>query len=176
MGGRTGYPDFSNGDDFGFAEYMEALEDHFDDLIGESKPTASDLPSSGNWLGRTIMAEDTGVSYKCIGLPGAWLKLQDSPFAMESRVTNVTIGASGSSWIVNVSFTAGTFSQPPIVMATLQASPGVARKLNVQATAITKDGFQLVVSTGDATNPGAQTAAVGWWATQMSSAAGAGAS
>lgn len=106
---------------------------------------------------------------------GAWVKVQTGPFAIETSVTNVTIGATGATWIVNVSFTSGTFTQAPIVQATHQSAAGVARKLNAQATAITTSGFQLVVSTGDGTNPGAQTASVGWLAIQMTSAAAAGA-
>lgn len=90
MGGRTGYPDFSNSDGFGGPEYFESIEEHFDALIGESVPTVTDLPSTGNWPNRTIMAEDTLWLYVWNGT--AW-EVLSSPW---TAYTPVWTSAGGS--------------------------------------------------------------------------------
>ena len=49
--------------------------EHYDALVGESRATAAELPATGNWLGRQIMAEDTGALYQCTALPGTWRRI-----------------------------------------------------------------------------------------------------
>lgn len=72
MTGRTGYTAYDDSDAYDPAAHITETAEHFDELIGESKPTAGDIPSSGNWLGRLIMTEDTGDLYLCTGLPNTW--------------------------------------------------------------------------------------------------------
>lgn len=77
MGGRNGYPDFSNANAFEFAAYLEALEEWADEKINDTVPNAAALPASGNIVGRLITAEDTGALYVCTALPGVWKKTTD---------------------------------------------------------------------------------------------------
>jgi hypothetical protein len=42
---------------------ITATAAHFDALIGETVSTSASLPSTGNFKGRTIIAEDTGIAY-----------------------------------------------------------------------------------------------------------------
>jgi hypothetical protein len=63
MTGRTGYTNPTNDNTFAPPADMTAVYEHFDPLIGETVATAADLPSSGNWVGRTITVVDTGFVY-----------------------------------------------------------------------------------------------------------------
>jgi hypothetical protein len=179
--GTKGQPHFSSSgapqidvDPTSVADYAALVGNH---IIGTTtQRTAGVVPGTAVpvWVG--LLWEDTtdGNMYKCIGT-NTWRKLQSAPFAIEANVVNIVIGTVGSTWNANVSFTSGTFTQPPIVQATHQLSLGPARKLNVQTAAITTSGFQVIVSTGDGTNPGSTTATIGWTAIQMTPAAAAGA-
>lgn len=106
---------------------------------------------------------------------GAWVKVQNAPFAIEANTVNVSVTTTGGTWLATVTFTTGTFTQAPIVTATLQTSPGIGRKLEVQVAGISTTGCQIVVSTGDGGTASAQTAIVGWTAIQMSASTAAGA-
>lgn len=75
MTGRTNYTPINNGDAPNFGPDITSVFEHFDPLIGESVDDAGDLPSSGNWEGRTILAEDTGVLYICTALPSTWVSV-----------------------------------------------------------------------------------------------------
>lgn len=71
--GRTGFPKWLAAvDPPDGAAQDEALGTHFDQLIGETVPTASALPASGNWVGRDVMTEDTKEIFRCVALPGTW--------------------------------------------------------------------------------------------------------
>lgn len=63
MGGRNGYPDFSNGDAFGGPEYFEDIEVWADGLFGETYPTPTDLPSSGVPDGRLAFVQSNKSVY-----------------------------------------------------------------------------------------------------------------
>lgn len=70
MTGKTGYTALDNNDEFGFDQINTALQ-HFDALIDPTVSTASSLPASGNWVDRTITAQDTGRMYRWNG--SAWV-------------------------------------------------------------------------------------------------------
>lgn len=57
MAGKTGYTAISNGSAFGFDQINGGFA-HFDALIGETVATATSLPASGNWTGRTVFVQD----------------------------------------------------------------------------------------------------------------------
>lgn len=63
MVGRTNYEPPTTAMPPNGPEQMVAIYEHFDRLLGETRPTVSDLPSSSaeNWPNRTIMTLDTGV-------------------------------------------------------------------------------------------------------------------
>lgn len=95
MAGRNNYPSFSNGDDLGFAEYLEALEQWADDLIFPTKANAAALPAAGTVpVGRQYMVEDTGTLY--INTVSGWAPIA-SPFvtsgAFASFGTNISAGS-----------------------------------------------------------------------------------
>jgi len=64
MTGRTGYTGVVNTDPFAPPADITAVYAHFDSLLGETVPTVADLPSSGNWVGRTITTVDTTFLYE----------------------------------------------------------------------------------------------------------------
>lgn len=177
MPGRTGYPELDDGSEYDPAGHMTDIEEHFDALIGESKPTASDLPTSGNWVGRLIMAEDTGILYRCTGLPNTWRRLF-SPFA-EAAGEATTSGATGSSsapvyWSGNetVTFPVGRFTEPPIVTATPAANASGTILLGIQVHDITTSGFTYKVMRINAA-PASGTK-IHWHAIQMTASTAAG--
>jgi hypothetical protein len=53
-------------------DQINAAELFVENLIGESKPTASALPTSGNWVGRTVWVVDENNFRVCTALPGTW--------------------------------------------------------------------------------------------------------
>lgn len=95
MAGRTGYT--ATPAAFDPQVHMDAIFAHFDPLIGESRANAASFPASGNWLGRVIMAEDTGGLYLCTALPGTWKALTE-PFAsvQASTATAGTVTSIGT--------------------------------------------------------------------------------
>lgn len=75
MAGKTGYTEVTNAMPPEGPDQINDVYEHFDALTGETVTTASNLPASGNWLNRTIMATDTKERYVCVALPGTWKKL-----------------------------------------------------------------------------------------------------
>jgi len=71
MTGRTSYTGVDNSGAMQGPAQITAVYEHFDSLIGESEPSASALPMSGNWPGRMISVEDTGAIY--LWVSGAWV-------------------------------------------------------------------------------------------------------
>lgn len=56
-------------------DQINGAELFVENLIGESVDTVAHLPTSGSWIGRTVIAEDTGVAYwNTDGLTG-WVRL-----------------------------------------------------------------------------------------------------
>lgn len=70
MAGRTGYT--TTPADFNLPKHIDDVFKHFDPLIGETRPTAANLPTAGNWVGRRITVIDTLLEYTCTALPGTW--------------------------------------------------------------------------------------------------------
>jgi len=54
MAGRTGYTALSNSSPMAGPTQINAVSSWFDTLVGEERATVAALPSSGNWVGRTI--------------------------------------------------------------------------------------------------------------------------
>jgi hypothetical protein len=79
---------------------ITAVAAHFDALIGETVSTASSLPSTGNFKGRTIIAEDTGIAYWWNGT--GWKKV--------GRDTGWTAVPMAANWASYSSSTWGVFS------------------------------------------------------------------
>lgn len=128
MAGRTGYTPITNADPMLGPEQITEVYEHFDPLIGESRASAGALPTSGNWLGRIIMAEDTGALYVCTALPGTWKRYTAA--RMASGTVAVPGSGGGSSAPVfysdslTVTFPVGLFSAIPHVSFTYEG-PGV---------------------------------------------------
>lgn len=61
MTGRTGYTPTPA--EFDPQTHIDDVYEHFDPLIGESVPTATALPASGNWDGRTVYVIDAKSHY-----------------------------------------------------------------------------------------------------------------
>lgn len=122
MTGRTGYTEFDNGLPPEGPDQMNTIFEHFDPLIGESVATASALPSSGNWVGRTIHVEDIDVIAQCVALPGTWKRWFPVHAMQQGVVTCPSTGgglAGGIGWsdLITVTFAVGRFTQPPQVKA-----------------------------------------------------------
>lgn len=98
MGGRTGYPDFDNNINFGGPEFFTAIEDHFDGIVDPSLPTASALPASGNWPGRTIFVEDTKRTYQWNATDG-WVMLFQVPTAWTNLPLATGWNVTGAPWV-----------------------------------------------------------------------------
>jgi hypothetical protein len=104
----------------------------------------------------------------------AWSQVDlANPFSVAVGVVNMSLAASASA-TVSITFPTGRFTRIPYVFAMLQASPGVARKLNSQANAATTSGVTLALSTGDGTSITQGPFAVAWVAIQMTPASSAG--
>lgn len=92
------------------------------------------------------------------------------PFGIAGGIESVVFPAA-SSVIINVTFPTGRFSQPPIVNATMQTSPGTVRKVIIQVAGVTTTGCQIIATTGDGSVVGGSpTIQIGWTATQMTDA------
>jgi len=72
MADATGAPVPTGTSPFDVPGDLKDLADHFGDEEFYSVASASNLPASGNWRGRVLMARDTGVLYVCTALPGTW--------------------------------------------------------------------------------------------------------
>lgn len=183
--GTKGQPHFSSAgapqidvDPSLVADYAALVGNHIVGTAAQRNAGVVPGTSTPVWVGLTWEDTTDGLTYKCTALPNTWQKQQAAPFAMEQDRTNVPITSTGGSWSVVVNFTTGVFTQPPVVQATHQFSPGTLRKLNAQVANVSTTQFTLIVSTGDGTNPGVPTgtnAVVGWWAIQMSAASATGA-
>jgi hypothetical protein len=95
MTGRTNYTAPTNGSPPEGPKQMTEIYQHFDGLVGESRPTVSALPSADNWPGRTILVEDSDLVYVWTGvewtITGGLL-----PYYFGKRV-NAALNASASS-------------------------------------------------------------------------------
>lgn len=74
MADVTGGVPPTNASPFAVPADMADIYDHFGDQTMYSVANAAALPASGNWKGRTLMAEDTGAVYRCTALPATWSK------------------------------------------------------------------------------------------------------
>lgn len=62
MTGRTGYTGVANSDPMQGPAQIDDVYAWFDPLVGETEPTSASLPSTGNWIGRTIYVQDINTS------------------------------------------------------------------------------------------------------------------
>ncbi len=92
------------------------------------------------------------------------------PFAIASGTVTITL-ASQAGNSQSVTFPAGRFSTPPIVMATKQA--GTLAKASVYAVGVTASGCSIGLYQGDGTSTSGSVQ-VGWIAIQMLPAAAEG--
>lgn len=109
-----GYTELTNASSMSGPEQINDAERFVEDLIGESKPTAANLPTSGNWIGRTITAADTGALYLW-GASG-WVRVWASgstPYAMAAGVGSIAF--TGASQTFSIALPAGRFTQAPII-------------------------------------------------------------
>jgi hypothetical protein len=79
MTGRTGYTEETATEAFDPVGTPNRIFSWFDALVGESVATASALPASGNWNGRTIFVVDVKAVYvwatswsRVVSVPTAW--------------------------------------------------------------------------------------------------------
>ena len=82
--------------------------------------------------------------------------------------------ASSDRGVVAITFPNGRFSQPPIVVVSLQNAPGGSGSLNARAYNVTTAGCDLYVYTGNNATTTATGVSLGWVATQMLDSAAAG--
>lgn len=95
MAGTTskGSPTRANTDAASFADDLTAVSQWASDHIGESVANAAALPSSGNWVNRTIMAADTFAVYVWVG---SWKCTFQPLTAYTPTLTGITLGSGGS--------------------------------------------------------------------------------
>lgn len=74
-------------DEFDIPGDFKKLADHFGDDDMFSRPNPAALPSSGNWPGRMLMTEDTGVVYQWKG--SAWVPIAGGPTGAITGGSNV---------------------------------------------------------------------------------------
>lgn len=141
MTGRTDYTEVTNGSPMLGPEQITAVYEHFDPLVGESVAAVASLPSSGNWVGRTVFAVDTGSLYVCSALPGTWKRVTPARIATGTVAVTGTISSSAPVFYTDsltVTFPSGLFSSAPTVSFTYEGSGvGWADK---GATATTSSG------------------------------------
>ena len=180
MTGRTGYTAYDDDSAYDPAAHVTDVASHFDALIGETVDTASNLPTSGNWVGREIMAEDTLAIYRCTALPNTWRRVWSvgTPYAEASGEASTTGVAGGSSspffWSGNesVTFPVGRFSVAPLVTASPAGNTSGSIFPGVQIHDITTSGFTFkVFRIGAAPATGTK---IHWRAVQMLPSAAAG--
>lgn len=99
--GRTGYPAYTFSDDMDGPAQITAEGSHFDAMIGEEVATASALPASGNWVGRTIHVADEGDFRVCTALPSTWV----SPTPSATRFKGSILTSAGITATTNLDFT-----------------------------------------------------------------------
>jgi hypothetical protein len=163
MAGRTGYTAITNGDAYNPAVDMTGILEHFDPLIGEEIDTASNLPASGNWVGRTITAEDTGIVYvNTDGATGWEAAFTAAPIAFTPSVTGVTTSSSNARYSLagGRCFVEGSFT----VSAAPSGTLAVATPLTMSVTNLsdTPRGTCKFIDTGSTAYPG--------WVDQLSTA------
>lgn len=84
--------------EFDVPTHLKEMYDHFGGAGMFAVANPSLLPSSGNWAGRMLLAQSTGIVY--VWYPTGWRIVGgDTPSGGRSRVTSTPV-ASGSSFIV----------------------------------------------------------------------------
>lgn len=164
MAGRTGYTAITNASAMLGPAQITGVYEHFDDLVGESVASAASLPSSGNWVGRTVLAEDTGIQWVCTELPNTW-----KPFT-SARAASGTVAIAGTissaspvfySESIPITFPAGRFTSAPFVSYSYDG-PGVgwadSGTTSVSVSGASARAFRLVV---------APSGSVRWFAVQL---------
>ncbi|ANJ26828.1 hypothetical protein [Agromyces aureus] len=101
MAGITGWT--NTPDTFDPAPQIDAVYGHIDAKLATPVANAAALPASGNWIGRQLMASDTGIVWVCTALPGTWKRLA---LADDSGWTALTLNGS---WTAN-----GGGTNPPL--------------------------------------------------------------
>lgn len=114
MSGKTGYTAISNGDAPNFGPDITSIAEHFDPLVGESVADAASLPSSDNWVNRTVMAEDTEVVYQ--RKSASWRVVTPAFTAQQTaRTATSTISVASPTAPATLPTTAWTASVTPVV-------------------------------------------------------------
>ena len=125
MTGRTNYTGVDNNAAMQGPAQITGVYEHFDALLGETKPTPEDLPSAGNWPGRTIFVQSVSQSFTWSG--SIWIRNRP-PFASASGMANSGTTGGGSispvfwSSGVSVTFPVGLFTVTPIVTVSAQSA------------------------------------------------------
>ena len=88
----TGGTPPTGGSEFEPHEDIAAVYAHFGAESMFSVANAAALPSSGNWLGRTLMTQDTGDVYRCVASPSTWRAYRVSAL---SPYNSTTVGFTG---------------------------------------------------------------------------------
>jgi hypothetical protein len=91
-----------------------------ENLIGEHVATSSDLPSSGNWVGRHIWVDDDGFDYVCTALPSAWVALSPATLAAFAVNPNMILSTTNTA-LTGFSKTVNNMRAVPVIIrATVQ--------------------------------------------------------
>lgn len=167
MAGRTGYTPITNASPMLGPDQVTDVYEHFDPLVGESRATAAGLPATGNWLGRQIMAEDTGALYQCTALPGTWRRIWSPGTPFAEAAGSASIAATGTT---SIPFPAGRFTVAPLVEVTVITSGGVVSVAYLGSPPTTTAVGVRIFTLGGAQAAGT----VHWRAVQMTPTAAAG--
>lgn len=121
------------------ADIAEVYE-HYGSQDMFSRPTAADLPASGNWPGRTLMVQDLNVLYMWTG--SQWIvaglrprSITPAPTFFQMGKTNVTTNADGYFDVVfttpfpgNCDFAMGQSASPTVYYGGIAYSGSIATK------------------------------------------------
>lgn len=139
MTGRTNYTAPANSGTFEPPADMAAIYKWFDDRLDLSVANAAGLPSSGNWKGRRVITEDTGIQYWNTDGGTSWKRVTgglkvalSKNIAQSSVVGNATISWSSTGAAVDIG---GFYSTSQPTRLTAPATGVYAVQVNVGASA-----------------------------------------
>lgn len=122
-----GFTQVANTDPFATPSDINRAQLFLEDLVGDEASTASELPSSGNWVGRHVFVSDQGADFVCAVLPNTWVRADPGHIIARSIVNP---GASGpvlgtaSADIGAFTVTATVAAIPLLLRAELQLGNG----------------------------------------------------
>jgi len=137
--GAKGNPRFLGAGAPSTATDLNLISDWAASVAGETRASAASLPATGNWVGREIMAEDTGALYLCTALPNTWQRIWSpgTPFAEATGTISLT------SSFQTINFPVGRFTVAPLVfLQCVSGAGGAIGNTSLVASGVTASSFQ----------------------------------